>query len=151
MLTVNECKVKYFHADRKKKVKLFHAMDFCQVHPTPKNQTETTMKTETESKNKAPAVGRPEGLAETPCSSALHRLSIRYDGLEIFGLTTAAGRPANDQELIRILRELLDVLDVPSLNFGRDDEGQNTELSHGALAPLRSASGSIRLPTTAEK
>jgi len=28
VLTVNECKVNYFHTDRKKKVKLFHTVDF---------------------------------------------------------------------------------------------------------------------------
>jgi hypothetical protein len=28
VLTVNERKVKYFHADHKRKVKLFHAVDF---------------------------------------------------------------------------------------------------------------------------
>ena len=28
VLTVNECKVKYFHADRKKKVKYFHGVGF---------------------------------------------------------------------------------------------------------------------------
>ena len=36
---------------------------------TPNNQTETTMKTETESKNVTPAGGRPEGLAAASCSA----------------------------------------------------------------------------------
>jgi transcriptional regulator with XRE-family HTH domain len=37
------------------------------------------------------------------------------------------------------------------LKKARSRKGQNDELSHGALAPLRSASGSSRLPTTSEE
>lgn len=54
-------------------------------------------------------LGEPPVASAAPCSALpdWHRLSIRYDGMEIMGVTVTCKRPENQWQMTALIRELL--------------------------------------------
>jgi len=44
-----------------------------------------------------------------------HRLSIRYDGIEIIGATVTRKRPENSEQMNALLRELIAISEAPTV------------------------------------
>lgn len=44
-----------------------------------------------------------------------HRLSIRYDGIEIIGATVTCKRPENSEQMNALMRELIAISEAPSV------------------------------------
>lgn len=69
-----------------------------------------------------------------PCSATLpdwHRLSIRYDGTEIMGVTVTCQRPENHEQMTALIRELLDCMNAPAVPDPEvlGDRSPNAEVS----------------------
>lgn len=45
----------------------------------------------------------------------LHRVSILHDGVEIMGMSVTLERPQNNDQMIEIVRELLDCMTAPEI------------------------------------
>lgn len=78
---------------------------------------------------------RPAGLAPTAGSATLpdwHRLSIRYDGTEIIGVTVTCKRPENHEQMTALIRDLLDCMNAPTVPDPEvlGDKSPNAELCY---------------------
>jgi hypothetical protein len=76
-------------------------------------------------------------LAPAACSATLpdwHRVSIRYDGAEIMGVTVTCKRPDNHEQMTALIRELLDCMNAPTVLDPEvlGDKSPNVRVSDGA-------------------